>query len=182
MNGETRILRRLMLARHAKSSWGDPALGDHDRPLNRRGRRAAPMVAGELVALDCIPDVVYSSTSARTRETWALMEPHFSGHTRVEFVRDLYLASPRRVLTAIASAPADAEKLMILGHNPSTHAIAAYLSRSGPEDEIVRLRTKFPTGAVAVVDLAGDRWTAVEHGGELIHYIVPRRLEDGTRR
>lgn len=171
-------MRRLLLARHAKSSWGDLALSDHDRPLNNRGRRTAPMVAGELAALDCIPDVVYSSTSARTRETWALMEPHFGGHTHVEFVRDLYLASPRRVLSAIASAPPDAERLMVLGHNPSTHALAAHLSRSGPDDQIALLRTKFPTGAVAIIDLAEDRWAAAEQGGELIHYIVPRRLED----
>ena len=171
-------MRRLMLARHAKSSWGDLTLRDHDRPLNARGRRAAPLVAEELAALDCIPDVVYSSTSARTRETWALMHPHFGGHTRVVFLRELYLASPRRVLESIASAPQEAERVMILGHNPSTHALAAHLSRRGAPQKIEALRTKFPTGAVAVVDLVADRWTGAEAGGELIHYIVPRRLEN----
>lgn len=175
-------MRRLMLARHAKSSWGDLTLGDHDRPLNSRGRRSAPIVASELAALDCTPDVVYSSTSARTRETWALMEPHFGSDARVEFVRDLYLASPRIVLATIAAAPPEAEILMVLGHNPSTHALAAYLSRSGPAEEIVQLRTKFPTGAVAVVDLASEDWTEVEEGGELIHFILPRQLEDRDRR
>lgn len=173
---------RLMLARHAKSSWGDLTLGDHDRPLNARGKRSAPMVASELAALGCVPDLVYSSTSARTRETWALMEPHFGGHSRVEFVRDLYLASPRMVLATIASAPPEAESLMILGHNPSTHALAAYLSRRGEEELIDLLRTKFPTGAVAVVDLAVEHWAKAEEGGELSHFVLPRRLEEGSRR
>ena len=171
-------MRRLMLARHAKSSWGDMTLSDHDRPLNARGQRSAPMVAAELAALECIPDVVYSSTSARTRETWALMEPHFGGHVRVDFTRDLYLASPRMVLSTVASAPRDAETVMVLGHNPSTHALAAYLSRTGAEEEIDRLRSGFPTGAVAVVDIAGDCWSEAEEGGELILLILPRRLED----
>ncbi len=174
-------MRRLMLARHAKSSWGDLTLGDHDRPLNDRGRRSAPLVGSELAALDCIPDVVYSSTSARTRETWRLMEPEFGGHPRVEFLRDLYLASPRVVLATVAATPQGAQTVMVLGHNPSTQALAAYLSRTGDEGEIDRLRNKFPTGAVAVIGLSSDDWTKAEEGGELIHLITPRRLEGRER-
>ena len=170
-------MRRLMLARHAKSSWGDLALSDHDRPLNGRGRRAAPLVGSELAALGCTPDVVYSSTSARTRQTWSLMEPEFGGHPRVEFQRDLYLASPRTVLATVAATPRGARTVMVLGHNPSTHALAAYLSRTGDEGEIDRLRTRFPTGAVAVIDLYSDDWAKVEDGGELRYLILPRRLE-----
>lgn len=171
-------MRRLMLARHAKSSWGDPTLSDHDRPLNVRGRRSAPLVGAELAALDCIPDIVYSSTSERTRETWRLMAPAFGGHPRVEFLRDLYLASPRMVLATVAAAPPEARTVMVLGHNPSSHALAAYLSRTGEEGDIVGLRTKFPTGAVAVVGLSADAWTRAEEGGELLHLVLPRRLED----
>ena len=171
-------MRRLMLARHAKSSWGDPSLRDHDRPLNARGRRSAPLVGAELAELGCIPDVVYSSTSERTRETWRLMAPAFGPDTRVEFLRDLYLASPRMVLTTVAAAPPDARTVMVLGHNPSSHALAAYLSRTGDEGEIARLRAKFPTGAVAVVGLSADIWTRAEEGGELLHLVLPRRLAD----
>ena len=175
-------MRRLMLARHAKSSWGDLTLSDHDRPLNGRGRRSAPLVGAELAALDCIPDVVYSSTSARTRETWRLMEPEVGGHPRVEFLRDLYLASPRIVLATIAATPLRAQSVMVLGHNPSSHAVAAYLSRTGDEGEIDLLRTRFPTGAVAVIDLSSDDWTTAEEGGELLHLILPRRLERREQR
>lgn len=170
-------MRRLMLARHAKSSWGDMTLSDHDRPLKKRGRRAAPLVGAELAALGCIPDVVYSSTAARTRETWSRMEPCFDGHPRVEFLRDLYLASPRMVLATVAATPGSAQTVMVLGHNPSSHALAAYLSRTGDQSEIDRVRTKFPTGAVAVIELSSDDWTKAEEGGELLHLILPRRLE-----
>lgn len=170
-------MRRLLLARHAKSSWGNPALTDHDRPLNARGYRAAQLVGAALNQLDCVPDVVLSSTAARTRETWARMEPHFGGHPRIEYHHGLYLAAPRSVLAAIADAPADAETLMVLGHNPSTHALAAYLSRKGDPREIDLVRTKFPTGAVAVVDLSSNNWADADEGGELKHFILPRRLE-----
>ncbi len=170
-------MRRLLLARHAKSSWGNPALTDHDRPLNARGYRAAQMVGAALNDLGCVPDVVFSSTATRTRETWARMEPHFDGRPRVEYHRGLYLAAPRTVLAAIADAPAEAETLMVLGHNPYTHALAAYLSRKGDPREIDLVRTKFPTGAVAVVDLSSDSWADADGGGELKHFILPRRLE-----
>ena len=170
-------MRRLLLARHAKSSWGDPSLTDHDRPLNARGYDAALRVGAALSELRCVPDVVYSSTAARTRETWERMEPHFGGHPYVEYHRELYLASPRTVLTVIADAPAEAETVMILGHNPSTHALAARLSRRGDPREIDLLRRKFPTGAVAVVELSSDSWAEARKGGELRELILPRRLE-----
>lgn len=166
-----------MLARHAKSSWGDPTLRDHDRPLNARGHRAAMLVGAALCDLDCIPGVVYSSTSARTRETWERMEPSLGGRPRVEFRHDLYLASTRMVLAAIASAPAAARTLMVLGHNPSTHALAVSLARAGDPAALGRLRGKFPTGGVAVIDLCVDSWADAGDGGELVHFILPRTLE-----
>ena len=169
-------MRRLLLARHAKSSWGDPALADHDRPLNRRGRRAAPLVAGALAERGFVPDAVYSSSSCRTRETWELMATRFGGHPHVEFLSELYLASPRAVLRAVASAPRTARTLMVVGHNPSTHALAAYLARSGNPDQRDRIIRSFPTGAVAVIELAGDDWSDAEAGGELLDYVLPKML------
>lgn len=169
-------MRRLLLARHAKSSWGDPSLADHDRPLNQRGRRAAPLVAAALAERGFVPDAVYSSSSCRTRETWELMAVRFGGHPHVEFLSELYLASPRSVLRAITSAPPAAHSLMVLGHNPSTHALAAYLARSGDPGQRDRIIRSFPTGAVAVIELSGDAWSDAEGGGELLDYIRPKML------
>ncbi|MDE2874380.1 MAG: histidine phosphatase family protein [Gemmatimonadota bacterium] len=169
-------MRRLLLARHAKSSWGDPSLADHDRPLNARGRRAAPLVATALAERGFAPDTVYSSSSCRTRETWELMAARFTGRTHVEFLPELYLAPPRAVLRTIASVPSATETLMVLGHNPSTHALAAYLSRTGNQDQRDRIIRSFPTGAVAVIELDGDDWGDAGEGGELLDYIIPRSL------
>ena len=169
-------MRRLLLARHAKSSWGDPSLADHDRPLNRRGRRAAPLVAAALAARGFAPDTVYSSTSCRTHETWERMAPRFGGRPHVEFLSELYLAPPRAVLETIATAPSAVETLMVLGHNPSTHALAAYLARKGDPEQRDRIIRSFPTGAVAVIELDSDDWGEVEKGGELLDYVIPRTL------
>ncbi|MXW16911.1 MAG: histidine phosphatase family protein [Gemmatimonadetes bacterium] len=169
-------MRRLLLARHAKSSWGDPSLADHDRPLNKRGRRAAPLVAATLADRGFVPDAVQSSSACRTRETWEFMAPHLGGHPHVEFLSELYLASPRAVLRTIATAPASAHTLMVLGHNPSTHALAAYLARTGDQEKRDRIIRSFPTGAVAVVELAGDDWSDAGTGGELLDYVIPKML------
>ena len=80
------------------------------------------------------------------------MEPEFGGHPRVEFLRDLYLASPRVVLATVAATPQGAQTVMVLGHNPSTQALAAYLvTHRATRAKSNRLRNKFPTGAVAVI-------------------------------
>ncbi len=168
---------RLILARHAKSSWGDPALRDHDRPLNARGHRAAGRVGARLCELDCVPDLVFSSSSERTRQTWEGMRRHLGDGPQVSFHRELYLASPRIVLDRIARAPATARTVMVLGHNPTTHALAAHLSREGDPAATARLRVKFPTGAAAIVDLYETGWEAAGEGGELLHFILPRDLD-----
>ncbi len=140
-------MRRLLLAWHAKSSWGDPVLTDHDRPLNARGYRAAQLVGAALSELGCMPDVVALEHRDPHARDLGAMEPHLGGHPRVEFHRALYLAAPRDVLAAIADAADEAETVMVLGH------------------------------AVAIVDLSSDSWTGADQSGELRHFILPRRLE-----
>lgn len=167
---------RLLLARHAKSSWKDPSLADHDRPLNGRGRRAAPLVAAALDERGFAPDAVYSSTSRRTRETWELMEPRFGDCPQVEFISELYHASPRTVLDIVAAAPRTVDTLMVLGHNPSTHALAAHLARDGNRERRDQVIRAFPTGAVAVIELSEADWGAAQVGGELLDFIIPRKL------
>ena len=81
------------------------------------------------------------------------------------------------MLDIIASAPNDIGTLLVLGHNPSTHALAAYLSESGPSERIDRLRYKFPTGTVAVIELAGASWADAGDGGRLLDFFLPRLLK-----
>lgn len=171
-------MRHLIAVRHAKSSWADHSLSDHDRPLNARGRRAAPMVAAALRDAGYVPDLAYSSTSARTRETWSLMAPAFGNDPPVHFRRELYLASLAAILRVVASAPPEVKTVMTLGHNPGILQVALELSRRGDPEELRTLRGGLPTGTAVVVALDGDSWLSVTEGGEMVKLILPRRLED----
>lgn len=180
-------MKRLVVVRHAKSSWADRTVPDHDRPLNARGRRAAPRVAEALSERGCAPDLVCCSTAARTRETWEFMASRFLPGSRetgapptVRFLPELYLATTGALLDIAGAAPPDVETLMVLGHNPGVHSLACALARSGDPEEMARLRLKMPTGTAAVVELSGDRWEMVTDGGALTHLILPRRLEGRT--
>ena len=192
-------MKRIVVVRHAKSSWADSTVPDHDRPLNLRGRWAAPRVAGALAERGCVPELTYCSTAARTRQTWELMAARFergfreddaagarqdhataAGAPQVRFLRELYLATTEALLELAASAPSDVDTLMILGHNPGIHSLACGLARRGDPEETELIRLKMPTGAAAVVELGGDRWDLVSGGGELTHLILPRRLETRT--
>ncbi len=170
-------MRRLILVRHAKSSWSDSTLDDHDRPLNARGHRAAELVGTHLHTLGCTPDLVLSSSALRTRQSWQGMSRPLGNRPQISFHRALYLASPDAVLERIAAAPASARTVMALGHNPATHALAAYLAREGEPAAMARLGVRFPTGAAAILELYDEHWTGVAGGGRLAHFILPRELE-----
>lgn len=169
-------MKRLLLARHAKSSWDHPDLSDKERPLNPRGRDSAPKVGQALLDGDLQPEVVLSSTSQRTRETWELMEGLFPG-TVVDFRDSLYLASPGELLSVISGADDQVTTLMTLAHNPGTHALAVALAQSGTPDDVLALRSKFPTGAVAVIELPIERWQDAGSGGRLVGFVRPRLLD-----
>ncbi len=168
-------MRTLLIARHAKSDWSDPRLPDHDRPLSRRGLRDAPNVGRALAERGHAPDYVCSSTSVRTRETWALMEPHLPGRPRVDWLPGLYLGSTARLLAALQSAPAEAGTVMALGHNPGIHGLAAELPATGRPSLLRLVGRNMPTGAVAIVELDGDGWEDMA-GGRLADLILPRAL------
>ena len=110
------ILSKLILMRHAKSSWKYPELTDHERPLNKRGRKASVKIAKELIRLDWIPDKLYSSDSARTKETWKRMAKHIQ-QVDVEYSRKFYHSKPKKIMKNIPDE-LNYETIMILGHNP----------------------------------------------------------------
>ncbi len=137
-----------MLIRHAKSSWDDPLLDDHDRRLNDRGNRDAPKI-GHWIAQLAKPDLVLCSDARRTRETWNHIADALP-LTTVDYRADLYLASAQRLDRAIAAATVDT--LAIVAHNPGIGDLAnRYGTSMHPRF------ADFPTGAVAVFDLGGRR-------------------------
>ena len=142
-------MKTLLVLRHAKSSWDDPGLDDHERPLNKRGRRDAPRM-GELVReYGLIPDVVISSDAVRARLTAeAVVEAaRYAGEIQMD--RNLYLAHPADILSVLRTVRESAETVMIVGHNPGLEALVEQLTGE-PQD--------LPTAALAQIRLPIDRW------------------------
>lgn len=163
----------LYLLRHAKSSWADPALADHERPLAPRGRKDAKRIAEHLRRLGVEPEVVLCSSAARTRETLELVRPAVGSATvMVEAV--LYGASPAELLARIRLVPNGIPSVMLIGHNPGLHQLAVALASAG--DDLERLEAKFPTAALATLAVAKN-WSRMERGdATLAAYVVPKQL------
>ncbi|MCG8598429.1 MAG: histidine phosphatase family protein [Kiloniellales bacterium] len=168
----------LMLLRHAKSDWSDPTLADFDRPLNRRGRRAAPLIGRYLRKQDLLPDLVLCSAARRAQQTWELASTKLRSEVPVKLLRSLYLAPPSRLLAAVQRQPDEVERLMLVGHNPGMENLAAQLSGGGRAELRARMQEKFPTATLAVFGFTAKTWAAVASGGgDLQRFVVARDLE-----
>jgi phosphohistidine phosphatase len=156
---------KVYLLRHAKSSWDDEALADHDRPLAPRGRDACSRLRRHCGDAKIEPDIVLCSTATRARETLANILPD---HPKVTFDPDLYLASARTIVERIREL--DAGSAMIVGHNPGLQdAVLTLAHRSTLRDQVAE---KLPTGALATLEL--ETWDAPK--AELIALVLPREL------
>ena len=173
-------MRRLFLLRHAKSDHA-PAMRDHDRVLNSRGREDAPKVGAYMARHGIRPDRAVCSTAARARETWALMAQAFDKPPPVVFEPRLYEASPEPIIAVLRTTPATVHTLIIVAHNPGLHQVANELIASGDVDARERLREKLPTSALVGIDHAFDDWAKLHlQSGRLDRFITPRLLEDAT--
>jgi phosphohistidine phosphatase len=178
--------RRLVLFRHAKSAWPDVA--DHDRPLARRGQRDAPVIGSWLREAGLVPDRVLCSTARRARETWQLARTGLDAAPPVAFERGVYEEPAAGLLTLIRGAPAGVGTLLVVGHNPALEDLALMLAAAASADEpspppgaavpdaLQRMREKFPTAAVAVLEFAGT-WRELAPGrARLTAFVTPRDL------
>ena len=176
-------MKTLLLLRHAKSDRST-SLDDAQRSLNARGRSAAPKIGAEMAARGFVPDFVLVSTAERTRQTWALIAPELGAVAKpVEFQPHLYLASASRLLETIRKLDRDSRTLLIVGHNPGLEDLAARLSAKHQSPEaaraMARLKTKFPTCALAALSFEIDAWTELRPAsGALIALMTPSSLED----
>src|SRR5215471_2277391 len=121
----------LCLLRHAKSSWKDPTLPDHDRPLNSRGRTEAPVMGKEIGKHGLDPDLVLCSTARRTRDTLALVLPELKTEPKVIYEDGLYHGTPAEILGIMHEVGAGAGRVLLVGHNPELQEFALDLIGSG---------------------------------------------------
>jgi phosphohistidine phosphatase len=167
-------MKRLYLLRHAKSSWDDPTLADHDRPLAPRGRRAAEVMAKHLGRKGIAPEVVLCSPSRRTRETLTRIAQGLGKNADVRIEAELYAASATALLEVLHEVPDEVDSVMLIGHNPGIQDLALSLASAGAE--IPRLRSKFPTAALATLELNGT-WRELAPGSaELVWFAKPKEL------
>ena len=144
--------RHLLLLRHAKSSWDDPSLADHDRPLAPRGRRAAKLIREHLQREQVPVALVLCSSARRARETLDLVAP--PGTVRIE--PELYAAAAAELLDRLRRVPDPVSSLMLIGHEPAMRDLAVALI--GPRSELAD--RKFPTGALATLTFTGP-WSTL---------------------
>ena len=164
-------MRTLYLLRHAKSSWTRPLLRDHDRPLARRGREASRVIAEYIASSHPLPDLVITSTAARTLQTARLVIARWNPKPRVVEDASLYLATPSDMLKCV-HAVVDAPVLMLIGHNPGTAELGHLLA-----GDRQLFGGKYPTAGLAVFTFDIDDWALAEPGaGDLQAFVQPRGL------
>ena len=176
------MTRTLLLLRHAKSSWSDPTLADFDRPLNKRGRNAAPLMGEYLRKHGLVPELVLCSAARRAIETWGLageaMSKGGAAPAQTKYLRSLYLAPPSRMLAALRRTPDEVESVLMVGHNPGFEHLAMGLAGPGSKAEAERrMEAKFPTAALAELRFEVKHWRDIgPETGKLVRFVIPKAL------
>jgi phosphohistidine phosphatase len=167
-------VRQVWLLRHAKSAWDDPGLADEDRPLAPRGRRAAAAMADHLATLET-PRLVLCSSGLRARQTLALVLPSLGAPLDVRVEPELYTFDAGAVLARLRRLDDVAPSVLLVGHNPAFEDAARRLSADC--DLRRRMERKFPTAALATIELPDGPWSAIADGaGTLVRFVTPKDL------
>lgn len=165
------VTHTLTLMRHAKSSWGDPSLADHDRPLNSRGERDAPEMGQRLKARGIRPSLVLASTSRRTTQTArAVAEAIGFPPEFIHRERELYLASPEEIMATVCAQDPSFRHILVIGHNPGISRLANLLGDDIPGD--------MPTAATITLEADVDDWLGFPHAARrVIGYDYPKNAQ-----
>ncbi len=162
------MTRTLILMRHAKSSWDDYKLADHDRPLNKRGRRSAKALGEWLARKPWQPDQALVSTARRTQETFAGLGLSLTA----DFTRTLYHADAAEMQLVLETG--SGETVLMIGHNPGISLFAQDMAAAPPDHPRF---SDFPTGATVVMEFDIQGWDEVERGtGKVLDFVIPREL------
>ncbi|MET0370635.1 MAG: histidine phosphatase family protein [Sphingobium sp.] len=172
-------MKRLTLLRHAKSDWDDPVARDFDRPLNRRGEKAALLMGQFARSHGLRFDWLVASPAVRVVETLGTFLTGYGDQVDAHWDRRIYLASVPTLLDVLRDLPEQSEAALLAGHNPGLEDLVLALVPDDPENALRDdVEIKFPTASLAVIDLAIDRWTDVDDGvGTLAAFTRPRDLD-----
>ncbi len=174
-------MRQLLLLRHAKSTWDDPMLSDHARPLNARGRQSAAAMRRAMHDLGLAPDLVLVSSARRTLQTLAMLEP-WDDTPLIEPLDGLYLASAPQMLGILNMVAETTRSVLLLGHNPGLHELAMLLvgeaAMTSGSPATRRLAKGYPTGALTEFTLIGPWALLAMGGGRLTRFLAPGDLPE----
>jgi phosphohistidine phosphatase len=171
-------MKRLTLLRHAKSSWDDPSLDDFNRPLNERGWKAARRMGREMKHRGIRFDLVVASTAARVRETIDGVQEKFDVGAPIQFEPRMYGATEHELLALVRALPDSVHAPLLAGHNPGLERLVVQLTYDDDQGLRRRIAGKYPTGALAVIELPTGRWADVIPGsGQLVELILPKELD-----
>jgi len=162
-------MKTLLILRHAKSSWKDEELDDHERPLNKRGLNDAPRMGEVMKEHDLVPELILSSSAVRARLTAQLVAEHCGYEGEIGGGRELYSFASGDYLDALEKVDDGYARVMVVGHNPGLEELAEWLTG---------VYTSLPTATLAVLRLDINHWSELEEGGvgELVQVFRPREL------
>lgn len=160
-------MKTLLLLRHAKSSWKKPELSDHERPLNKRGKKEAPRVGEYLRASQLVPDLILSSTARRAQETAQAVAATSGFDGQVELFQDLYMSDTAAYIDILHCMPEQADRVLVVGHNPDVEDLLALLTD---------VQEHMTTAALAVIALPISSWQELNEAtdGRLLNLWTPR--------
>jgi phosphohistidine phosphatase len=170
-------MRTLTLLRHAKSSWDDPVQRDFDRPLNAKGRRAAWTMGEHCRREGLAWDHVVASPAVRCVETLDAFQEGYGKALKPVWDRRIYLASNATLLDVLHDAPAEAKSVLMCGHNPGLEDLVLMLTPDDGDAARDELEEKFPTAALAVLELASSWPALAPRAARLNRFVRPRDLD-----
>lgn len=156
-------MKTLYLLRHAKSSWDDPGLKDFDRPLNKRGLKAAPKVGAYMLKEKIRPDVILSSPALRAQQTTHVVCEAAGLSALINFDERIYEASVQRLFEIVAGFADAVNTAMMVGHNPGFEDLLAALTGESQ---------RMPTAALACIELKTKKWSDLTGGCGKLKWLV----------
>lgn len=159
----------LVLIRHAKSSWADPTLSDFERPLNKRGKRTAPLMGERLRRQKVMAEGILSSPAKRARQTARIIAKTIGFPKKgIEYKDSIYHADEFQLLDLIQQADKELNTLLLVGHNFAITDLATLLTKQTFDN--------VPTAGVVGIRF-DDTWNHIQRSaGELLYYDYPKRI------
>jgi len=171
-------MKILTLLRHAKSGWDDPVMRDFDRPLNAKGARAAAVIGEQMRTLGLGFDHVVASPALRVTETVEHLGRGYGRPFEPDWDRRLYLASTSMLLDLIHALPEEADRVLMIGHNPGLAELALLLTADAPDAMLRReVAIKYPTASIAELHVVGHWATVLPGEARLMRFVRPRDLD-----